>query len=346
MTIDLTGGIEPATDEVTATPPTSPTYREGASIWLWDDEGRFGFPRVGVEAVGTTWETSFGVAFCMALPSGQLLLLSTDGAPHRVADDSGRPRVLGAGPLRFECIEPFAHWRVQFDGDVALMDVHEHLERGKPRVAIDEDTKPVALSLEVDARMAAPPWAQGTYAPEGHFVVGEQRIEQLCTVTGLVQVDGQTTSFTGGGLRIHRKGGNRSHYGDFHGHNWQSARFPSGRAFGFIHYRPRPDGSVKYREGWLLVDGEIVPALVEDTPWLVDTRPTGEDVSFTLRTPNGDVRITGDTFVSMFRPPRPIGDGTTFPLLQSGIAKYQWDGEVAYGMIERSARLSPGSDRL
>jgi hypothetical protein len=177
------------------------------------------------------------------------------------------------------------------------------------------------------------------FDPEGDWVSGEQRLEQLCSVAGTVNVDGAETPFTGCGLRIHRKGGNRSDYGDFYGHNWQSATFPSGRAFGFIHYRPRPDGSVKYREGWLLDNGEILPARVEETPWMTHTRPSGEDVSFTLRSSKGSVRIAGETFVSSFRPPRPVGNGTTFPLLHSGIAKYRWDDEVAFGMIERSARL-------
>jgi hypothetical protein len=68
-------------------------------------------------------------------------------------------------------------------------------------------------------------------------------------------------------------------------------------------------------------------------------QPSGEDVSFTLRTGDGDIAITGETYVSSFRPPRPTGDGTTFPLLQSGIAWYRWDGEETFGMIERSARL-------
>ena len=72
---------------------------------------------------------------------------------------------------------------------------------------------------------------------------------------------------------------------------------------------------------------------------MTDTRSSGEDVSFTLRTQKGSVRITGETFVSSFRPPRSIGDGTSFPLLHSGIARYRWDDETAFGMIERSARL-------
>jgi hypothetical protein len=75
------------------------------------------------------------------------------------------------------------------------------------------------------------------------------------------------------------------------------------------------------------------------TPWLKSAVPAGEDTSFTLRTRRGDIRITARTVVSSFRPPRPIGDGTTFPLLQSSIASYGWDGEESYGMLERSARI-------
>jgi hypothetical protein len=337
--VDVTSNLEPAFDEMTASTPSSPTYREGVSIWLWDDAGRFGFPRVGVEAVGRNWKTSFGVALCMGMPDGRLFLVSRDEPPLPVCDGRGRPRVLGAGPLRFESLEPLAHWRITFEGDALAIDVNDFLARGTPRPVPSNSTEQIALTLDVDARMVTPPWVQGTLDPEGDWVAGEQRLEQLCTVTGTVTLGGEKNAFTGGGLRIHRKGGNRSDYRDFYGHNWQSALFPSGRAFGFIHYHPRPDGSVKYREGWLLDEGEIMPARVTETPWMTDTQPSGEDVSFTLHTRKGSVCIVGETFVSSFRPPRPVDEGTTFPLLHSGIAKYRWDNEVAYGMIERSARI-------
>lgn len=336
-TIDLTGGMDATTDEVTAGTPTSPAYREGASMWVWDDRGRFGFPRIGIEAVGASWQTSFGAALCMAMPGGRLLLVNDDAPPHPVTDERGRPRVLGAGPLRFECAEPFARWRLTFDGRAASIDVRDFLARGDHRVPKVKGAASVPLTLELDARMVAPPWVQGTRDPEGHFVAGEHRFEQLAAVAGTVTADGQTTSFTGGALRVHRKGGQRGDYGDWYGHDWQSAYFPSGRAFGFIHYHPRPDGSVKYREGWVLDGGEILPARVTDTPWMRDIQPAGEDVSFTLSTPKGDVRVAGETFVSSFRPPRPVGNGTTFPILQSAIARYRWGDEETYGMIERSA---------
>ena len=310
-------------------------------MWLWDDEGRFGFPRIGIEAEGRTWTTSFRTAFCLAEPDGRLLLVNGEHPPLPVADGAGRPRVLGAGPLRFECVEPFRHWRLAFDGPVASLDVEAHLRGGVARVGLEDGHTVVPVHLHLDAHAEAPPWFQGSHDPEGQFVVGEHRFEQLCSVSGELEVAGTKRPFTGGALRVHRKGGDRNDYGAFLGHNWQSARFPSGRAFGFIHYRPRPDGTPVYREGWLLDGGEVQPARVDATPWMTDTRATGEDVSFILRTATDEVRIGGTTFVSSLRPPRPVGDGRSFPLLQSGIARYRWDDEEAYGMIERSARLPP-----
>jgi hypothetical protein len=288
-----------------------------------------------VEQLGATWETSRRVLFYFAQPGGRLLMVSADFEPHARFDGQGRPRVLGGGPLRFECLEPFVYWRLVFDGSAAETDVQELLASPNPWEA-DVGAKRLPFQLEVDARMAAPPWVQGTRDPEGHNNLGEHRFEQLFTASGNVSIDGDTTSFTGGGLRIHRRGGNRGSGVDWYGHVWQTARFPSGRAFGFMHFRPRPDGSVKYHEGWLMDNGEVVAARAVETPWMTRMQLGGEDVSFTLRTSRGDVRIKARTFVSWFRPERPTGDGLTFPMLQSGITRCRWGTEDAYGMIERS----------
>ncbi|MFC5749836.1 hypothetical protein [Actinomadura rugatobispora] len=338
MTLDLTGGMPPEADEVTAETPGSPAYREGVSMWIWDGAGRLALPRIGVEAVGATWDESRYLSLNLAFPDGRVLVAHAEHPALPAADGRGLPRVLGTGPLRFVCVEPFTHWRLVFDGHAAPTTVPDQIAGRAARGAALTAAATVPLRIEVDGRMAAPPWVQGTHDPEGRFIPGEQRFEQLFTATGTVSIDGVTTGFEGGGLRIHRKGGGRSDYADFFGHCWQSALFPGGRAFGFIHYRPRPDGSVKYHEGWVLDGGAVLPARVVDTPWLGDMRSGGEDVSFTLRAPEGDIAIEAETFASAFTPERPIGGGRTFPDLQQGIARYRWDGEESYGMIERSIR--------
>ena len=56
-------------------------------------------------------------------------------------------------------------------------------------------------------------------------------------------------TFTGSGLRIRRQGVRR--LDGFWGHCWQSALFPSGKAFGYIAYPPRPDGEPTFNEGYV-----------------------------------------------------------------------------------------------
>jgi len=336
--MDLAGGMPPTEDEVTTTVPPTPEYREGTSMWIWDDAGRVGLPRIAVEALGATWDTARNASVNVALPDGRVLVVREDAAPHPVADAQGRPRVLGTGPLRFECLEPFERWRLTFDGTALTTTVQDQIARCTTGATDHGEPQPAPLRLEIETRMAAPPWIQGSLDPDGHFVVGERRFEQLFTAEGTVEIDGTATPFRGGGLRIHRKGGARSDYSDWYGHCWQSAVFPSGRAFGYIHYTPRPDGSVKYHEGWLLDDGEVLAAKVVETPWKRGWDAASEDVSFTMRTRHGDIAIGAETSLSTFNPTIPMGGSVAFPPVQQGIARYRWGDEEASGMIERSIR--------
>ncbi len=168
--------------------------------------------------------------------------------------------------------------------------------------------------------------------------MGGPRYEQLFRATGSVRVGGQRHDFTGTGLRIRRQGVRKLE--GFWGHCWQSALFPSGRGFGYIAYPPRPDGTASYNEGYLFTgDGPLIPARVVHAPWLGRIQATGEDVAVVLESEQvGRVRIEGETVVSTFdltlRQEMP-----NFPGLYQGGARYSWDGEETYGMIERSSPM-------
>src|SRR6185369_12951574 len=97
--------------------------------------------------------------------------------------------------------------------------------------------------------MAVPPWIQGALQAAAaeqlaSSIVGDMmggpRYEQLFRASGSLTVKGKEHPFTGSGLRIRRQGVRR--LDGFWGHCWQSALFPSGKAFGYIAYPPRPDG--------------------------------------------------------------------------------------------------------
>ena len=205
----------------------------------------------------------------------------------------------------------------------------------------------IPLEFEVEAPMAVPAWMPGALSGdaadrlktsvEGGFM-GGPRYEQLFRATGTVRVGGQRHAFTGSGLRIRRQGVRKLE--GFWGHCWQSALFPSGRGFGYIAYPPRPDGTPSYNEGYLFTgDGPLIPARVVQAPWLSRIQATGEDVAVIFESEQlGQVHIEGETVVSTFdvalRKEMP-----NFPGLYQGGARYRWDGEETYGMIERSSPM-------
>ena len=115
MTIDFTGGLSEDREFLFASQPDDPEMRESVNVWIWDDGIEFGMPRVGVEAVADQWDTH-DVQVNLALADGRVLNVFAAGNVHDRLGADGRARVLGAGPLSFELIEPFVHWRARIDG--------------------------------------------------------------------------------------------------------------------------------------------------------------------------------------------------------------------------------------
>jgi hypothetical protein len=260
-------------------------------------------------------------------------------AAHDPVGADGKPRVLGAGPLSFELVEPFEHWRMRLDGVLEDTTVERQMAGefgGGPRTA--------AVALEVDIRSAVPPWENGALLAEAARVLAEQeegalmggpRFEQLFRMTGRLRVDDEERELRGGGLRIRRQGIRR--LARFWGHAWQSAVFPSGHGFGYITYPPRDDGLPTYNEGYLFDgDGSLIPARVADAPWMRRMVPKGEHVRVVLETEDGRTEtIEGETLVSAFAA-IPVTEDMAFPVLQQAIVRYTWGGESANGMMERS----------
>jgi hypothetical protein len=339
MSVDLTGGLSDEREFVFATQPDDPEMRESVNAWIWDRGTAFGLPRIGVEAVADQWETH-DLQGNMAFADGRTFNLSGSGPVHEALGADGRARVLGAGPLSFELVDPFKHWKMHFDGLAVEGTVADQMAGrrldGEPRVPVQ---------IEVDIVAAVPPWENGALLPEAKRVLEEQdegalmggpRFEQLSRATGTLRVDGTEYPIDGGALRVRRQGVRR--LGTFRGHAWQSALFPSGRGFGYIVYPPRDDGRSTYNEGYLFEgDGQLVPAWVVDAPWLRRLQPSGEDVSVVLETKKGTTRIEAQSVVSCFHAMGGIGPGTEgFPVLQQGIVRFTLDGESANGMMERS----------
>jgi hypothetical protein len=335
VNVDLSGGLPVSREYVFPERPGTPGMRDAVNMWVSDDRGEVGLPRFAVEASMPDWDRH-DLQVNVAFPDGRVYRLREAYPSIPAVGPDGLATAFGAGPLVFRCAEPFRTWTAEFRG-TAVETSTEALIAGNaagPRVD---------LEFEVEAAMAVPPWIQGTLFPEAAEMLansvegklmGGPRYEQLFRAKGAVRVAGEEHVFTGSGLRIRRQG--VRDITEFWGHAWQSALFPSGKAFGYIAYPPRPDGSPSYNEGYLFTgDGGLVPAKVLQAPWLRTLEPGGQDVSFVLESRLGVTRIEAETVVSTFDVAK--ADMPRFPVLFQGGVRYRWDGEETYGMLERSS---------
>ncbi len=340
MTVDLSAGLGDDREFVFGEQPRDPEMRESVNAWIWDKGSDVGMPRIGVEAVADRWETH-EQQVNIATGDGRVFNVSAPGKAHDPAGPDGKPRILGAGSLSFQLIEPFRRWRMRLDGPATESTVARQIA-GEPA----DPARAVPVAIEIEIESAVPAWENGALLSEAKRVLDEQdegalmggpRFEQLSRATGTVRIADREYRIDGGALRVRRQGIRR--LGTFRGHAWQSALFPSGRGFGYIVYPPREDGLPTYNEGYLFEgDGDLVPAWVVDAPWLRRLQPRDEDVSVVLRTERGTTRIEARSVMSNFMVMGGVGSSPDFPVLQQAIVEYTWDGERANGMMERSIR--------
>jgi hypothetical protein len=335
----MTNGLTPDHDLVFPAKPEDPEMRESTSVWLFEENGAFGFPRIGIEAEARAWDAR-GYQANLALGGGRVLVGRGQGPGPSPFGPDGRPTILGAGPLVFRCLEPFRRWTMSFDGEAVEGSVEQQIARTIDR----NNRRPVRLEVEME--MATPAWVQD-YSPEKLARMSEAeasearsmgvgwRLEHTFRATGRLTVDGSTREFRALGSRIKRQ--SVRPLGGFRGHCWQSALFPDGRAFGYIAYPPFRDGSAPYNEGYVFQDGKMVRARATRIPWLRRLVGAGDDATLELESELGVARIEARTLLSTFMI---MGKADGLPVdfnLQQGGACYTWDGMTSYGMIERSA---------
>jgi len=334
---DLTGGLDPASEYVLTERQTTPGMQEGVNWWLWDDQGRFGFPRFAVEAMAPNWDNPL-IQMSFVTADGRMMRQWGPAPGHKVIGADGNASHFGAGGLWFDCLEPFAHYRSGFSGALLTGTFEDMLVENFTTTSL------APLRFTIDARPVVPPWIQGTMSGDAAsrmqgdsgeaLAMGGDRLEQLCRVEGVVNYDGVDRPFTGGALRIRRAGIRK--LDEFVGHCWQSAVFPSGKGFGYIAYPGKDGAEYSYNEGYVyLGEGELIPARAVQSPWLRRYRFSGEDVGCVMQAEDGkEYRFGGRTTGGM---PSITPADSGFPPLYQALAHYSWDGEQAYGMIERSS---------
>ena len=187
-----------------------------------------GLPRIGVEAVADQWETH-DIQVNVAFADGRVFNIFGPGPIHDPSGADGKSRVLGAGPLSFELVEPFRHLRLRVDGEGTESSAKAQIEGAPPGQGAT-----VPIHLEVDIRPAVPPWTNGALLADAKRVLDTQeegdlmghpwRFEQLSRATGTLRVGDETYEINGGANRIRRQSIRR--VAKLRGHAWQAGAVP------------------------------------------------------------------------------------------------------------------------
>jgi hypothetical protein len=336
----LCGGLSPEKDLVFPGKPAHPEMRESVSIWMFEENGAFAFPRIGIEAEAASWDDR-RVQANFAFANGRVLNGAGRGRAPSATGPDGRATVLGAGALAFRCIEPFRRWSVTFGGPVVDGFASEQIAG-----LLKTRAPATRAKLEAEMTMVTPAWVQEVSGDVAGMSEADAanaqamglgyRIEHHFRAQGTWEIDGRSCDFRAVGTRIDRQSIRRLE--GFAGHCWLSAVFPDGRAFGCLAYPPRPGSSeYSYNDAVIYQDGRLLPARIVKAPFMRRIVFEGDDVSVELESELGRTHIAGVTALSTFRIGNPDIGGLN---LQQGGARFTWDGQSAYGMVERSTHES------
>jgi hypothetical protein len=338
---DGSAGLVSSLDLVIVESPDVPGFGENHAFWLFDETGEHHL-NFHVETLPGQWRQRREHGY-VTLDDGRVLLVQGEGGPSDVS-------AACSATTRLVVREPFARWTGERRGtarDTSLSALCSGPNTDGPRVV---------LAFSFDATMARPPWVQGAFSTRarehmeedaGAFI-GGFRYEQLFRADVELEVGGSTHRFGATGVRTHRAG--PRNLAEMVGHCWASALFPSGRAFGLQRY-PRADGTVGFSEGWLTSEpeGTAVEATVLDAPWL-DTLPEpGQRFAIDLVQGGRGNGIEAELVSAMVMTVAGSGDLAWMRqglhdidglVLVQSMARFTWDGEEAFGLLERSALRS------
>lgn len=324
--LDLLSPTDPA-DELPHTPPRDvPLWTENYA-WVCYD------PAVGVGVMAHLGRTPFdprlwrgtAVAF---LPGGGLRAARTVGRP-------AAPEIAGNGALALTCVRPFERWNLRFDGAARPTDRADVARRLVPDIDLE------LLRLDLDFQALAPVWDLG--AAMGNQDWGHAHHEQAGRYTGTVTTGADTHTLDCTGFRDHTTG--PRDFGRFRRTFWSHGEFPSGRVFCVLRIWDEQD-NVSLNQGFVYDGTRLRPAVPGELPTLTDPDGSPHRVTVCFDA-DGPVEITGEVVHSTafaLHEPNDLAIGTDHArpgtkVIVEAPTRYEWDGEVGWGWLERSRVL-------
>lgn len=322
-------------------PVAVPNWTEHYAFFAYDDKADSGvFIHIGrVPSAPEIWRGVLQIY----QPNGEMLVAKYFGR-------DGTENGAGAGPLKVACIEPFRHFRAEFDGMV------HRLPRAMLMAGALLDAPSEHAAFKIDFHARSPIMGRQADITEGR-TDGTFHTEQIGHIEGTVTARGETVRISGMGVRDHSCG--PRHYGPVVGHLWIHALFESGRTFSSVFYRQNtPEFVLAYLTE---PDGRRDQVKIISNPRYVDTNtPPGSLISDPVEDPQyrpfriefeafgkrevleGEMRNShAITYVAIME--ELIGTDFTRPdavQMADAAAVFTLSGEKGVGLFERSARIS------
>jgi hypothetical protein len=335
---DFSNGLDPVREATLTSPPEA--YRYAENFMLAGYDANCG---IGLWLHLGTCPDDFGLwedQVFLTLPDDEGILWMT--AYHRTPPEK-RP---AGGSLAFRCLRPFEQWQVVFDGMLTHSPTAEMLS-GRVR-----DGRRERVIFDFDTRSVAPAWDNNLSAGKGEKTsrgsMAEQawaseHYQQLFSLRGELTIGDRHFSIDTTGVRDHSRGQRGHDHSKWGGHNLWTAAFPSGRAFG-MQRMWTPQQQISLNVGFVYLDGQFHHVDVIGEPCLLaDHRVAGDELTLQLRSPLGEHHLTGTTVSTLFvnlESPYGLSVGydpqAGFGTFAPGFSRWEWDGEEAYGLTERS----------
>jgi hypothetical protein len=248
-------------------------------------------------------------------------------------------KTFSAGTLTMHCETPWTRWTKRFRGAGRV------IPKGSLMSGPATDGIHVAATLDLTYVAMSPPWDLG--AGQRDQVWASAHYEQACRVSGVVGFDGAEIPFDGTGLRDHSWGPrDLSAMGR---HVWLHGQFPDGRSFMALAVRKKTeDLSLVHAVVADRHDVQVVE-VIGTLPFAFSLEEACSDYSIRLATPRGDAVITAEILQVApltFAGPNDMvlgvdrGPNTTHVSVEAQ-TRFCWDGEIGYGLSERSVLLGP-----
>ena len=226
---------------------------------------------------------------------------------------------IAAGNCFLTMIEPFRRWKIDYLG------LLEKEGSGAPELA--------RMELMVD--IVSPPIEQGSQGDRGEVASSGTRprrairYEQLCRITGRVEIGTRRIDLAAYGVRSHRRNSASIYDSGAVGHSWATALFPSGQGFHLLAYQVEPKGEVGFLYGHYFDGERYHEAEVKRFPLY-----SGQDGIETSRL---EMHVAGRVLdVAVESYPPLAGTSPSGIRLTRAAARFTLDGEVGGGVLERS----------